>query len=266
MRAKVCLKGIGPTHSKSSGPLRSNKRAARHVCRRVSRILLASILLFCVSSLLAEERVRQVQEELRKRHLYFGDIDGRDNTELRSALEQYQTRKGFAVSGEIDADTAASLGLPHVLTVAAGTNNALPDEPVLKGDFARDYSAAQREALEREAELAAVPGSPAPPAESPAPSDNFTPDRVQKFVENYLRDGENNDPTAQTKYYAFPLRYMHDGVQNASFVERDEKRQIAKWPQRKFMLAGPVNFFSAGQPGEARVDFTYAFEESRPNS
>jgi len=79
----------------------------------------------CAGSVLAEDRVRQVQEELRKRHLYFGDIDGRDNTELHSALKRYQARKGFTISGDIDPDTAASLGLAHVVIVAAGTNNAL---------------------------------------------------------------------------------------------------------------------------------------------
>jgi hypothetical protein len=232
----------------------------------VSRIILACVLLLCAGSVLAEDRVRQVQEELRKRHLYFGDIDGRDNTELHSALKRYQARKGFTVSGDIDPDTAASLGLAHVVIVAAGTNNALPDEPVLKGDFAREYSAAQRAALEQETEVAAAAASPAAPAESPQPSDNLAPERVKQLVENYLRDGENNDPAAQTKYYAFPLRYMEDGLQNASFVERDAKRQIAKWPRRKFMLAGPVNFFSTGQPGEARVEFNYAFEEARADS
>src|SRR3954462_7681621 len=134
MRAKVCLKGIGRTHSRSSGPLPSNRRPAGHVCNQVSRIILACVLLLCAGSVLAEDRVRQVQEELRKRHLYFGDIDGRDNTELHSALKRYQTRKGFAVSGEIDSAPAASLALPLVLTVAKEKNTALPDEPVLKGD------------------------------------------------------------------------------------------------------------------------------------
>jgi peptidoglycan hydrolase-like protein with peptidoglycan-binding domain len=260
----VCSKGIGPTHSESSGPLRSNKRAARHVSKLVSRLLLACVFLCCAASVLAEDGIRQVQEELRKRHLYFGDIDGRENAELHSALKRYQARQGFSVSGQIDPDTAASLGLPHIISVAAGTNNALPDEPVLKGDFAREYSAAQREALEGQADVAVASVSPAPPAESPPPSDNLTPDRVKQFVENYLHDGENDDPAAQTKYYAFPLRYMKDGVQqDAGFIERDATRQIAKWPQRKFMLSGPVKFFSTGEPGEAHVEFTYAFEEAR---
>lgn len=207
----------------------------------------------------ADERIRHVQEELRKRHLYFGDIDGRDNGELRNALKRYQQRKGFTVTGDVDNDTAASLGLAQTVAVAA-TTQMLPDEPVLRSEFARDLTPGERLALERQADTATTP---APPAEAPSPVDNLTPDRVTQFVESYLRDGEVNDPTAQNKYYAFPLQYMADGIRDQAYVERDANKQIRSWPTRKFMLSSPVTFFSTGKPGEARIEFTYAFEESK---
>lgn len=232
----------------------------------MSRLLLACILLFSANSLIADDRIRQVQEELRKRHLYFGDIDGRDNAELQSAVRRYQQRKGFNATGAVDRDTAASLGLAMTVTVAAASTT-LPDEPVLRGDFARELPAHQRSALEGESEDESGSGSPAPPAESPPPTDSLTPERVTQFVESYLRDGELNDPAAQTKYYAFPLRYMDDGVvKDPGWVERDARRQIAKWPERKFVLAGPVTLLGTGHPGEARVEFTYAFQEARNDS
>ena len=55
----------------------------------------------------ADETIRQVQEELRKRNLYFGNIDGQNTTVLAEALKRYQARKGFAVTGKVDSDTAA---------------------------------------------------------------------------------------------------------------------------------------------------------------
>lgn len=247
--------------SGTSGRLPSNRRAAQLVCRKVSRLLFASILVFCTTAVLADDRIRQVQEELRKRHLYFGDIDGRENAELHNALRRYQARKGFTASGEVDSDTAASLGLAATVTVAT-TSIMLPDEPVLKSDFARELPPQRRQELESETENT-TGASPPPPAESPAPADNLTPERVTKFVEDYLRDGESNDPAAQNKYYAFPLRYMNDGVQDAAYVQDDATKQIRHWPRRRFMLAGPVNFFSTGEPGQAHVEFTYAFEEAR---
>ena len=81
-------------------------------------------LLLSISSLArADETLRQVQEELRKRNLYFGNIDGQTSPVLVDALKRYQTRKGFAVTGKVDQDTATSLHV-QVATVAAKT---LPD-------------------------------------------------------------------------------------------------------------------------------------------
>src|SRR3954452_16905332 len=78
----------------------------------------------------ADETVRQVQEELRKRNLYFGNIDGNSSPVLTDALKRYQTRKGFTVTGQVDKDTARSL---HVVTTTVATVS-LPDVPVLKSD------------------------------------------------------------------------------------------------------------------------------------
>ena len=89
-------------------------------------------LLVSISSFArADETVRQVQEELRKRNLYFGNIDGQASPVLVDALKRYQTRKGFAVTGKVDPDTATSL---HVQAAPATATAAMPDMPVLKSD------------------------------------------------------------------------------------------------------------------------------------
>src|SRR3977135_2909257 len=91
-------------------------------------------LLLSFSSLArADESVRQVQEELRKRNLYFGNIDGQTSPVLVDALKRYQTRKGFTVSGKGDAHTATSV--PVQVTTAAATATVMPDMPVLKSDI-----------------------------------------------------------------------------------------------------------------------------------
>ena len=93
-------------------------------------------LLLSISSFArADETVRQVQEELRKRNLYFGNIDGQTSPVLVDALKRYQTRKGFAVTGKVDQDTATSLHV-QVATVATKT---LPDMPVLKSEIGRAH-------------------------------------------------------------------------------------------------------------------------------
>jgi peptidoglycan hydrolase-like protein with peptidoglycan-binding domain len=224
--------------------------------------------LFCLSislpgSLRADETVRQVQEELRKRNLYFGNIDGQSSAMLIDALKRYQTRKGFAVTGKVDRDTATSL---HIQPEVAVTTAALPDMPVLRSDTESALPASQRLALQREAEEKPdLTPSPPPPAESPVPGQDLTPERVTKFVQDYLRDGETADVAAQLKYYAFPVRYFDHGTVPEQFVTRDTTNYLKRWPERKYTLTGPVNFFASSRDAETEVEFTIAFELRSPD-
>lgn len=224
------------------------------------RVLTALLLLVLPMSppARADETVRQIQEELRKRNLYFGNIDGQNSALLAAALKRYQARKGFAVTGKVDNDTAESL---HVQVATVAATATLPDVPVLKSDTASALPESQRLALQREAEEKPdLTPSPPPPAESPAPGQDLTPERVTKFVQDYLRDAESGDVSAQVKYYAFPVRYFDHGTVSEQFVARDTTNYVKRWPQRKYTLAGPVNFFAAGNEGETNIDFTIAFD------
>src|SRR5437868_11647633 len=204
----------------------------------------------------ADETVRQVQEELRKRNLYFGNIDGQSSPVLVDALKRYQARKGFAVTGKVDRDTATSL---HLETATVATS--LPDVPVLKSDTASALPESQQLALQREAEEKPdLTPSPPPPAESPPPEQDLNRERVNKFVQDYLRDAESADVAAQVKYYAFPVRYFDHGTVSEQFVAKDTSDYVKRWPERKYTLAGPVNFFASGSDGETNVEFTIGFE------
>jgi len=217
-------------------------------------------LLVSISSLArADETVRQVQEELRKRNLYFGNIDGQTSAVLVDALKRYQTRKGFAVTGSVDADTATSL---HIQATAAATATALPDMPVLKSDIESALTESQRLALQREAEEKPdlTPSPPPPPAESPAPGQDLTPERVNKLVQDYLRDAEGTDVAAQVNYYAFPVRYFDHGAMSQQFVTEDTGNYVKRWPERKYTLTGPATFFASGTEGETEVEFTIVFQ------
>jgi peptidoglycan hydrolase-like protein with peptidoglycan-binding domain len=81
-------------------------------------LLVIVLELFVISSSPAEEQVRHLQEELRKRHLFYGNPDGEFSPALVNALSRYQTKKGFPVTGVLDSETCASLGItcfgPHV--------------------------------------------------------------------------------------------------------------------------------------------------------
>lgn len=180
----------------------------------------------------ADETTRQVQEELRKRNLYFGDFNGQTTPELIGALKRYQKRKGFEVTGTLDADTAASL---HVQSAVAYAEKSPPDGPDL-------------------------PVVPDPPAEAPPPSQDISPDRVNKFVEAYLRNGESNDICLQVWFYAFPVQYFQYGLVDQNFVIKDTKDYLRAWPERKYTLSAPVSFVPSGNEGEINIEFSIAYK------
>jgi peptidoglycan hydrolase-like protein with peptidoglycan-binding domain len=226
----------------------------------MSRLLTTILLVVLPLSgvLRADETVRQVQEELRKRNLYFGNIDGQSSPVLVDAVKRYQARKGFAVTGKVDRDTATSLHL-EITTVASIP--PLPDVPVLKSDTASAMPESQKLALQREAEEKPdLTPSPPPPAESPPPNQDLNPERVNKFVQDYLRDGETDNVPKQVNYYAFPVRYFDHGAVTQDFVTKDTANYVKRWPDRKYTLTGPITFFASDNEAETNVEFTIAFE------
>jgi hypothetical protein len=217
-----------------------------------------ALLIAASGTVQADETVRQVQEELRKRNLYFGNIDGQESPELAGALKRYQKRKGFAVTGSVNEETATSL---HIQAATVASDIALPDVPVLKSDTASALPESQRLALQREAEEKPdlVPNPP-PPAESPGPGQDLNPEQVTKLVQDYLRDGETQDIAAQVKYFAFPVQYFDHGSQSEKFVARDTRKYVERWPERKYSLTEPVSFFASDSEGETNIEFTISFE------
>lgn len=222
------------------------------------RVLICLLLLSgpATAALRADETVRQVQEELRKRNLYFGNVDGNPSPELEGALKRYQSRKGFPVTGDVNEETATSL---HIQSATVASTQALPDVPVLKSDTARDLPESQRLALQKEAEES-PDLTPNPPAESPAPSQDLSPERVTKFVQDYLRDGAGPDLAAQLRYYAFPVEYFDHGSVSEQFVGKDTSSYLRRWPERKYTLETPINFYASDKEGETKIEFTIAFD------
>src|ERR1700738_1230685 len=93
----------------------------------VRKKLLILFLLYALagwSRAFADEETRQVQEELRKRHLFFRDIDGRPSPEYSMALKRYQQRQGFAQTGYADEVTLYSLGIGAAAPSAEGARGS----------------------------------------------------------------------------------------------------------------------------------------------
>jgi len=143
--------------------------------------ILLAVLVVNAGNANADEQIRRVQEELRARHLYYGEIDGQKTEATTRALQHYQEKKGLKVTGAPDPDTLSSLNL----SASIPATEAWPDVPVLKSDAAREMREEDRKYLESldpepvgegpdsnagpPTEESVPPKSTTPPARKPAP-------------------------------------------------------------------------------------------------
>jgi peptidoglycan hydrolase-like protein with peptidoglycan-binding domain len=196
--------------------------------------------LFCAlvgrSSVFADEETRQVQEELRKRHLFFRDIDGRASPEYATALKRYQQRKGFAPTGVADEVTLYSLGIGEPASPAEGTHD-LPDIPVLKSD------AAVRE--------------PRPaPASVPTKAQNagdVAKTDIRSFLSRYFDACQSADPNDELAFYSDRVEYFDHGVVEKPYIRNELAVYDQRWPSRKYTLGDSLRVVRSGNSTIAKV-------------
>ena len=72
-------------------------------------LLLATALL--VTSVTANDQVRDVQAALKTQGFYYGEVTGAESAETGAAIRRFQIRNGITVTGKLNADTLTALGL-----------------------------------------------------------------------------------------------------------------------------------------------------------
>ncbi len=239
------------------------------------------VLTLCVvpPSTRANETTRQVQEELRKRNLFFGDIDGCTTPQLAAALRRYQTRKGFDATGQPDETTLRSLNLLPALPLTAGLQQAgataliWPDITVLRSDVARrnppppesdDHDGSPTPAALSSPPLAAT----SPPAPPPAATPRRPPtaDEVRAFLTRYLQAGQTNDAPGELAFYGDHVDYFNEGLVDRRFIEADVARYDRRWPERQFALLDPLTLSESPDhdPDKVVAHFRYSFANKGP--
>jgi peptidoglycan hydrolase-like protein with peptidoglycan-binding domain len=188
------------------------------------------------SAAVADEETRQVQEELRKRHLFFRDIDGRSSQEYAMAVKRYQQRKGFAQTGVADEATLYSLGIGEPAPPAEGVHD-LPDVPVLKSD------AALREPR------------PAPP---PAPTKaqnagNVTKAEIRDFLRRYFDACQSPSPDDELAFFAERVEYFDHGVVDRSYIRNELAVYDQRWPSRTYTIGDSLRIVRTGNNTVARI-------------
>ncbi|HEX8898563.1 MAG TPA: peptidoglycan-binding domain-containing protein, partial [Chthoniobacterales bacterium] len=208
------------------------------------------IFLLCTlagwSASLADEETRRVQEELRKRHLYFRDIDGRPSRETALAIKRYQQRMGFSQSGVADDVTLYSLGIGEPASPAEGAAN-LPDMPVLKSDA----SVPERN----------PPSPPVPTKEQNAGA--VTKAEIHNFLRRYFDACQSQNPDDELAFYAERVEYFDHGVVDRPYIRNELAVYDQRWPNRKYTLGDSLRVVRTGNNTLAtiRVGFDVANNE-----
>ena len=244
--------------------------------------LSVALAILSTSILHAEESVRSTQEELRRRNLYFGDIDGRRSSEYEEAVRRYQRKKGFAGSGHEDPETLRSLGLlARSPSEPAPKELAWPEEPVLKSDArlnvaqeAREVAGAAGVAPESIASrevLATGPvgrkGAKLPPPRANAGAVAAPVRGVQtvsqadavNLVKRYLHDVSRGDLKDELSLYADHVDYLGNGVIDRRIIEHILRKYYAQWPSRSYSLAKITGYRAQPSAGVITVNFQTAF-------
>lgn len=242
-------------------------------------------LLFASPLLRAQDEVRSVQEELRRRSLYFGNVDGRESAELAEATRRYQRRKGFAPTGKADRDTLRSLGLvPRAPDEPPPKELNWPTEPVLKSDIKIDPVAVAK-TLSAETGIAPAsvvpdkvtrrrgdltrPGARPPEDQASARSVSrrsvtsspfISPQNLTGFIGEYLAAMGSNDVKNELKFYADKVNYYHNGVIDRRIIEQTLRRYHARWPNRRYTTGAAISYSRNDRRAEImmifRVNFT----------
>ncbi len=268
---------------------------ARHPIGNMMNRFLLSVLAVSfsvIASVSADDNVRAVQTKLKEGGFYFGEVDGAFSSDLSAALTRYQIRNGLQITGKLDEGTSKALGVKAAVTTTTSEPAPTSDtwRRLRKSDQqfltkmnagqsrftaatsskarvvpAQNNPPAKQANVQREAEPAQPPPPDSPTAALvPArPGDNSTlilsPERLRDYVGAFVLAGLDPQVGAELEFFGDRVRYYNDGLVDREKIRRDLQRYDARWPERRFWLAGDVKV--EPQPdSRLRVTFPLRFE------
>ena len=207
--------------------------------------------------------MRGVQQKLRDGGFYSGQVDGAYSSELAVALTRYQIRNGLPISGQLDVDTSKALGVKPAVTTAAADltkssetwrrlraadqqaqNNARVAQPPRTDETPQtSIASTTREGIAATGPTfseSAKPASAPPAAVSGSPASEFSTERLRDYVGAFVLAGLDPHVGSETDFFADRVQYYNDGVMSRDKIRKDLQRYAARWPERRFWLAGDI--------------------------
>ena len=226
----------------------------------MKRIIPCFLALFFLAPLplRADNSVRDVQTRLKAGGFYFGEIDGRYDSETAAGVTRYQIRNGLQITGKLDQATRYALGLsatePKIPTPRFG-------QDVWRYLRKSDQVAINKMIAEEDAKKpkpnqpAAVPANSPRPKPSPvtASSDRSRDERLHDYIAAFVLAGLDPQVGAETEFFADRVRYFGEAGVTREKIRHDLERYNKRWPKRAFTLAGPLEV----HPVQERLKVTF---------
>ena len=198
----------------------------------------------------ADGNVREVQTKLREGGFYSGEIDGAYGSELALALTRYQIRNGLPITGQLDVDTSKALGAkPAVATTA--TDRARSSETW------RRLRMADQEAVNNARVTPSPDASGSPSTEGS--TTNMSTERLRDYVGAFVLAGLDPHVGSEADFFADRVQYYDQGVMDREKIRKDLQRYAARWPERRFWLAGDIAVEPGNEKG-VRVTFPLRYD------
>jgi len=216
---------------------------------------LLAVSLAAAGSLRADETVRAAQTRLKTGGFYFGEINGRYDSDTSVAITRYQIRNGLQITGKLDTATSQALGVSTAKT-----------EVPLRGfgeEAWRSLRKTDQEYLKRlvdeDARKTKTTKPPAmsnkPPSTTPA---NYDRERLRDYIAAFVLAGLDPQVGAETEFFAERVNYFGKPGVSRETIRRDLQRYNERWPQRAFTLAGEPEISSAND--KLKVSFPIHYE------
>jgi peptidoglycan hydrolase-like protein with peptidoglycan-binding domain len=197
-------------------------------------IFVLSCFLVWTAAAWADDLTRAVQQRLKDRGFYYGDVDGQGGSETSAAIRRYQIRYGLKVNGELNQETLNSLGL---------SANNLPPAPSTRPNIPQTNQPSQ-----------GVHPYATPPATQ---RNQVPPDGDQEYVDprNYPPYSESKPRTDNTNYRVMYAGTLYAGAPGRvqQSVMQAVQNQLARWG----FYHGDID----GQPGPETVRAIRDFQQ-----
>ena len=220
------------------------------------------LLIFGAGSLLgAGDAVRDVQTRLKAGGFYFGEVNGQYDSETAAAVTRYQIRNGLQITGKLDEQTRYALGVsataPKVPIPRFGQDVW---RHLRKSDQAAIDKMIAAEAAKKEqpakATVSRAP-SPAPPVAATS-AEQSRDERLHDYIAAFVLAGLDPQVGAETEFFADRVDYFGEAGVTREKIRRDLQRYNERWPERAFVLAGPLQVQAVGD--RLRVTFPLSYQ------